>query len=483
MNKEGKRMRIYWSNQIKEADAHAEQIGMSVFTLMENAGCGLYYKIAPMLKKSDHIVILAGKGNNGGDGVVLARYLKNNGYDVSLMFPLGLPKTRTAADHLNYYLRCKYEIEEFDKNIKADWIIDGLLGVGGSLPLREELVKITDWINQQKTNVIAIDIPTGVSSDSGEMDARAVRAQYTYALHGYKPSTFLFPASEYYGVAEVIDIGLPQTSKWKVWQEEDVKNTLPQSKGNTHKGTFGTGLLIAGSDEMPGSAALAAIGALRFGTGKLSIATTKHASTIIGPLAPEATFLFRFQGSQAGQQYSCIAIGPGLTPNEDLETTIHEVLEKQIPIILDAGALSKRIYPKRSAVTIITPHPGEFRRLTGKESDEIQKNRLSLASEYAVENGITVILKGKYTVIAFPDGSGYINPTGNRALSKGGTGDTLTGMLLASIGTHENSKAAIANAVYIHGTCADVWIGENGGQTMSAHDFDQMLPIICRRFN
>jgi len=475
-------MYIYTSKQIKEIDSQAEQKGMSLFALMENSGNGVYQKISSLLKITDRVVILAGKGNNGGDGIVVARYLKNNGYDVRLVFPLGGPKTKIAIDHLSYFQECGYEITSFSKDLKADWIIDALLGVGSQLPLRQDLAEMTDWINQQEVNVIAIDLPTGVSSEVGEIDEHAVKANVTYSLHGYKPSTFLFPASEYYGEAIVVDIGVPHTSEWKVWCGEDVRNTLSKRSGNTHKGSFGTALLVAGSDEMPGSAALAAIGALRFGTGKLSIATTKHASTIIGPLAPEATFTFNLQVDHLENRYSCIAIGPGLNPDEELEETILEVLKSQSPVILDAGALSVRKYEARSIPTIITPHPGEFSRLTGKRTDEVQKNRIILASEYAQENRVIVILKGKYTVMAFPDGTGYLNPTGNRALSKGGTGDTLTGMLLASVGTHESVKEAVANAVYLHGACADEWIKENGEQSMSAHDFDHLLPEICYHY-
>jgi ADP-dependent NAD(P)H-hydrate dehydratase / NAD(P)H-hydrate epimerase len=476
-------MYMYTGKQIKEIDSEAEQKGMSLFALMENAGSGLYHKIVPLLGRTDTLVILAGRGNNGGDGVVLARYLKNNGYDVRLVFPVGELKTKTAIEHFTYYQACGFTTDSFSKDLKADWVIDALLGVGSELPLRFDLVEVTDWINQQSAKVIAIDLPTGVSSDNGEIDVHAVRADYTYSLHGYKPSSFLFPAADYYGEATVIDIGVPQTSGWKIWSAREVRNTIPKQTGNTHKGTFGTALLVAGSDEMPGSAALSAIGALRFGTGKLTIATTKHASMIIGPLAPEATFLYDIKDPQLEKQYSCIAIGPGLNPDEELEAFILQTLKCPIPVILDAGALSDRLYRQRSVPTIITPHPGEFSRLTGKRTIDIQKNRIALASEYAKEKGVIVILKGKYTVIAFPDGTGIINLTGNRALSKGGTGDTLTGMLLASIGTHKEVEAAIANAVYLHGVCADEWVKYNGGQTMTAHDFDRLLPEICYRYS
>ena len=474
-------MYIYTGKQIKEIDSLAEQKGMSLFALMENAGSGLYRQIIEVITRNEKVVILAGKGNNGGDGIVLARYLKNNGYHASLIFPLGLPKTETAKEHLAYYQACGYEIDAFTKDIRADVVVDGLLGVGSQLPLRADLADITDWINEC-SKVIAIDLPTGVSSDTGDVDEHAVHAQYTYALHGFKPSTFLFPSSEYFGETKVIDIGLQQESTWRVWTEQDVRDTLPKPFGNTHKGTFGTGLLIGGCDEMPGSVALSAIGAVRFGIGKLSVATTKHASLFIGTFVPEATFIYDNPFSHGQQTFSSIAIGPGLHPNEELEDTIKEVLKQPVPVILDAGALSPRTYEKRKAPTILTPHPGEFSRLTGKSSATVQSNRIQLAQHFAQEHDVTVVLKGSYTVIAFPDGTGIINSTGNRALSKGGTGDTLTGMLLASVNTHENIKEAVANTVYLHGACADEWIKNHGRQTMSAHDFDSLLPEVCYQY-
>nr|WP_295971317.1 NAD(P)H-hydrate dehydratase [uncultured Bacillus sp.] len=475
-------MYIYTSKEIKEVDARAEEKGMSLFTLMENAGAGLFREIVTLVQKSDRILILAGKGNNGGDGIVLARYLKNNGYQVSLVFPLGTPQTDTANEHLVYYKGCGYEVEDFSEDFEADWIIDALLGVGSRLPLRTDLARITNWVNQTKKNVIAIDLPTGVSSDEGSVDEHAVHADFTLMLHGYKPSVFLFPAADCFGETRTVDIGIPQNGKWKVWTEADVRRTMPKRSGNTHKGTFGTALLIAGSDEMPGSAALAAIGALRFGTGKLSIATTRHASAVIGPLAPEATFQFHFSASDVHTAYSAIAIGPGLNPDEALEKTIKDILQISVPIVLDAGALSARKYEAHEQPILITPHPGEFSRLTGRTKKEIQKNRIQLASEYAKENNLMVILKGKYTVIALPNGTGFINVVGNSALSKGGTGDTLTGMLLAAVGTHKRIEEAAANAVYLHGLCAEEWIRQNGDQTMVAHDFARLLPRVCNRF-
>lgn len=476
-------MYIYTGQEIKEIDQRAEKKGMSLYALMENAGNGLYRELSPLLKQTDRILILAGKGNNGGDGIVLARYLRNNGYDVRLVFPLGEPQTATAKEHLHFYQACGYEVETFTRDSKVDWIVDGLLGVGSRLPLRENLAFIVDWINGQDSKIISIDVPTGVSSDDGKVDDHAVQADYTFSLHGYKPSAFLFPSSTYYGKVTAVDIGIPQTGRWRVWSEQDVKDTLPQQTGNTHKGTFGTALLVAGSDEMPGSAALAAIGALRFGVGKLSISTTRHAASIIGPLVPEATYLYDLPMNNLQNRFSCLGIGPGLVPNDELEKMIAAILEMPFPVVLDAGALANRKYGKRPHPTILTPHPGEFSRLIGKTSKEIQEDRLQYASEYAKENGVIVVLKGQYTVIAFPNGTGFVNVTGNRALSKGGTGDTLTGMLLAGVCTHEKVEEAVANAVYLHGVCADLWTSRYGEQTMTAHDFAKMLPEVCRQYS
>ena len=202
---------------------------------------------------------------------------------------------------------------------------------------------------------------------------------------------------------------------------------------------------------------------------------------LLARIAPEATFQFDYSVKKSdATSYSAVAIGPGLTPDDHLERTISDLFELNIPIILDAGALSLREYPHGENAVIITPHPGEFARITGKTSKEVQQNRIQLASKYADDHGVTVVLKGQYTVIAFPDGTGYINTTGNRALSKGGTGDTLTGMLLASVGTHNEIKEAVANAVYIHGACADEWVLQHGEQTMLAHDFNSILPKILR---
>ncbi|AGK53337.1 carbohydrate kinase [Bacillus sp. 1NLA3E] len=281
-----------------------------------------------------------------------------------------------------------------------------------------------------------------------------------------------------------LQLELPQDGHWKICTISDVINTFPRRPKNGHKGTFGTGLLIAGSDEMPGSAMLSGIGAMRCGIGKLIIATSTFASSIICTRLPEATYIHKglekIANGYLPEKIKAIAIGPGLSDQTLIEKALENILVSNLPVIIDASALSARSYPTRKAPTILTPHLGEFSKMVGQSITYIQANRFKLACQYAQENHVTVVLKGENTIIAFPDGSGLVNPTGNSALSKGGTGDTLTGMILAMICTHDNERAAIANAVYLHGKCAEYWTIDHSEESMLASDFSEILPKVLK---
>ncbi|OZI11086.1 bifunctional ADP-dependent NAD(P)H-hydrate dehydratase/NAD(P)H-hydrate epimerase [Bacillaceae bacterium SAS-127] len=475
-------MYIYTSDQIKLVDEEAANKGMSTFTLMENAGSGLFRALTSLLCGGEKIAILCGKGNNGGDGIVLARYLKMAGMDVDLLLPVGEPVTNAAKQHLDYYQNLGYTIEDFNEEVKYDVIIDSLLGVGAKQPLSNAIKQLTSWANEQSAIRIAIDLPTGVFADHGKVDEATFRADHSLHLHGYKPACFLFPSSEFFGEKHVIDIGLAHNSSWKVWTAADVRSLSNEAPQNAHKGSFGHGLLIAGSNSMPGSAALAAIGAVRTGIGKLTIQTTPYVAAVIAHHAPEATYHFESNMDEL-LSFDGVAIGCGLAPTDELETSIQRCLTEEFPLILDAGALSKRNYrlQDRKANVIVTPHPGEFARMTGQTVQEIQMNRLEAASQFAKEQQVIVVLKGQYSVIAFPDGTGIINTSGNEALAKGGTGDTLTGMILASILRMKNDRAAIAHAVFLHGACADMWVESNGRSSMAAHDINHLLPFVLKK--
>lgn len=474
---------IYRGEEIKTIDRMAADKGLDTFTLMENAGRALFGSVVKKVSKKQRILILAGKGNNGGDGVVLARYLKQNGYTCELAFPLGEPTSETAARHYHYYLECGFEVAEIGGTY--DVLIDALLGAGARLPMRDGIERLIDWMNEQQALRIAIDIPTGVLADTGEV-GKAIRADRTFTLHGYKPSAFLDGSTEYYGQTEVLDIGLPQTSNWRVWTKVDVAESFPKRNAASHKGTFGTGLLIAGTDEMPGSAMLASLAAMRSGIGKLTVATTRFASGLIAGRVPECTFLHggleKIADGEMPKGMKSVAIGPGLDDEVMIDRALNELLKSDLPIIIDAGALKKHSYPNREAMTILTPHPGEFSRMTGIPTKDIQKDRLSLAVEYATSNNVTVVLKGRNTVMAFPDGDILVNETGNDGLAKGGTGDTLTGMLLAFTSYYEDKKAAVANAVYCHGAGADHWSETRAKASLLASDVSENLAYVLNEF-
>ncbi|WP_050184281.1 bifunctional ADP-dependent NAD(P)H-hydrate dehydratase/NAD(P)H-hydrate epimerase [Domibacillus robiginosus] len=471
-------MYIYKSSEIRKIDQLAEKKGMPGFTLMELAGAGLGRKIASFYPITEHsFLILAGKGNNGGDGIVLARYLKRAGAACELCFPLGVPEKGAARQHLAYYESLGYSYQTGMPDTSATVIIDALLGAGTRLPLSESIKECVKWIHTQKAHVVAVDLPTGTASDSGEVDESALQANKTLVLHGYKPSRFLYPAAAHYGEAQLIDIGLLHTSSWHVYEPSIDSRSFHHPGNNTHKGTFGHGLLIAGTSEMPGSAALAALGAVSCGAGKLTVQTEREAVPVIASHVPEAIYHFDQEISR-NHPYEVIAAGCGRAADSKMEEIVQQLLQQNRPVILDAGALATRSYQKAKCPVVLTPHPGEFARITGKSTAFIQQNRLQEASAYAVEQGVTVVLKGEYTVIAFADGSGLINQTGNEGLSKGGSGDTLTGVLLALMMRNPDLKTAVADAVWLHGKCADKWNEAYPAQAMRPLHIHTMISDV-----
>ncbi len=476
-------MNIYHGSEIKAIDLQAEKNGLDTFTLMENAGRSIFEEVKHRISKQSRIIILAGKGNNGGDGIVLARYLKTNGYNADLIFPLEESATEVSKRHLHYFLNCGYQLAAM--NGSYDVIIDALLGVGTRLPLPEQLKHMIQWANHQEAYRIAIDLPTGVQSDYGEVE-EAFQSDLTLSLHGFKPSAFLEDSINYYGKKKVLSIGLPSSGIWRTWSKEDVQATFLHRASHAHKGTFGTGLLIAGCDEMPGSAMLACLGAMRSGIGKLAVATSPFASSIIATRVPECTYvhngLERLAQGMTLDGYKAVAIGPGLENEDLIEKALETLWESCLPIILDAGALKRRNYPNRKAPIIVTPHPREFSKMTGRSVQDIQRNRLEMASDFSVNNQVITILKGRNTVIAFPDGELLINETGNVGLAKGGTGDTLTGMLLAFLSSYQNVKHAVANAVYFHGASADYYTKDKAATSMLASDVSENLAYVMKEF-
>ncbi|WP_033541275.1 NAD(P)H-hydrate dehydratase [Planococcus sp. CAU13] len=272
-----------------------------------------------------------------------------------------------------------------------------------------------------------------------------------------------------------------------VWSKADVAKHLPPRKTASHKGSYGTALLVAGSPDMPGAAMLAAKAAMRSGLGKLVVATDKESILPLAVHIPEATFEVGLpeklqRGDSSSATYRSAAIGPGMPPDSKTENTVNFLIDLGIPLVLDAGALSPRDYSRTAAPVILTPHPAEFSRITGISVDKIQKNRAIIAAEWAAKWQVTIVLKGPGTITAFPDGKTVRNPTGNSALAKGGTGDTLTGMLLGMLCLHDNWQHAVLNAVHLHGACADEWTKTSSAHTLLAHELADLLPEVMKSY-
>lgn len=487
-------MYIYEAETIKQIDQQAADQGFSLFALMENAGRNIFEAMQAYLDDTDTILILAGTGNNGGDGMVLARYLHDAGFAVQLAFPLGEPKTSIAQAHLAYVKKTGVEVNATNEIAsQATVLVDALLGVGVEPPLRKNAAEIVTWANQQDARRFAIDLPTGVAANHGVVPSAAqsgpgiaFSAEITFALHGAKPSAYLLPSAAFYGALVSVPIGLQQTSTMRESTEQDVQRTLPKRNPAGHKGAFGMSLLYAGTDSMPGSAVLAATGAIRSGTGKLMMGTTSIVASILAGVVPEATYMLDGlqtlnQTGNLPEKVSAIGIGPGLDDTAAIDQALGHILQSDLPVVVDAGALYTNRDWSRKATTVLTPHPGEFSTLTGETIPAIQQNRIALASRFAKEHDVILILKGKQTVIAFPDGAVRINPTGNTGLAKGGSGDVLTGMLTSFLSYDTNVYAAVQNAVYVHGLCANIWAETKSESSMTASDFQTLLPEAFHR--
>src|SRR5699024_3802306 len=276
------------------------------------------------LTKQDSIVILSETGHNAGDGILLARYLKENNHNVILPFPLGKPTSEAARHDVAFYEQQGVELSMFDYYVTYDVIIDSLIGVSLNRKLNKQLAELLSRSNRSNAYRIAIDLTTGVRANDGEVD-EVFKAHVTLCLDGVKESAYLVDTAHYFGEVEVIEIGVKQTSTKKVIKENEVVQSLPKRPASGHKGTFGTSLLIAGSMYMPGSAALSSIGAIRTGTRRLTVATEASVISTVATHVPEATFT-SMSSSLNLLAYDALAIGPGLTESDQAGKFIKESL-------------------------------------------------------------------------------------------------------------------------------------------------------------
>jgi NAD(P)H-hydrate epimerase len=469
----------------------ANSAGYSYEAMMEAAGRGLADVIQKEFGHSAQkkITALVGSGNNGGDALVALDYLLSQGWQASaLLFrkrPPHDPLMKRVRDNGGTILDCSEYPQSCDsiqqKLAEADFILDGVLGTGIKLPIREPLDDLLGFVKKEvdglekKPPIIAVDCPSGIDCDSGEAAQTCLRADLTVTMAAVKQGLLRFPAYDYLGDLQLVEIGLPEglpemeNIRREVIEAEWVKQILPERPLNAHKGIFGTALIIAGSVNYPGAAILAGESAYRIGAGLVTMAVPKTIySGVIGNI-PEATWiqLDDLEGaisSSAIEQIkgalkrptACL-IGPGLGINYCSRDFLNKVLRlKDLPpLVLDADGLRLAAKMKNwqgaiPAGSVLTPHPGEMSYLTGIPVDEIQRDRVGIAEKYAQDWDQILVLKGANTVIADPGGQTKILEAAHPALARAGSGDVLAGIITGLIAQGISPFEAAAGGAWIH---------------------------------
>ncbi|MFU0789217.1 bifunctional ADP-dependent NAD(P)H-hydrate dehydratase/NAD(P)H-hydrate epimerase [Virgibacillus proomii] len=478
-------MYIVTAKEMYDIDHFAmHTIGLDGKLLMENAGRAVAEKVTRKISKEDKICVLVGAGNNGGDGFVIARTLLDDAYDVNVLQIVPDEKiTGDAHYHKQVYENCggtllKFAGEDVRAIKEANVLIDAMIGIGVDGDLREPFASLVPFINKQKQKlIISVDIPSGLPANEGVEAYTAIKADHTIIIGAPKLSVFLNDTFSYYGSWEVVSIGLPtlafkQHTTKSVWNLKDVKRSLPKREPNDHKGKHGKGIIIGGCIGMPGALSMSIRAALRAGAGLITGATSEKVIQAVAANCVEAMYMVLsekngFLDNQANlilSGYHAVAIGMGIGRRTWTGELVQNVIDNaNCPLIIDADglyhlsqALSK--LKERDQPTVITPHPGEMAMLLGVSIQELLQNPFRYASEFAKEYRTYVVLKGQYTMITSPDGKQAVNQTGNPGLSKGGSGDVLTGIILAMIMQKQDLFQALCNACFIHGLSADLLV-------------------------
>ncbi len=508
-------MKILTAAQMRDVDKRTAELGIPNIILMENAGHRvvefLEREYAPLAKQ--RIVVVCGKGNNGGDGLVVARQLFIRVKPQWLRVVLPGDPSEMHGDALENYrmlkaVGCPVWPKITEEMRIATLVVDAVLGTGVEGAARGKSAEMIDAINQNfpLADVVAVDVPSGVASDSGEVAGTAVRARHTVTFTAPKPCLVLSPACELAGKVHVAPIGTPPEMVegdpgilLSVSKPSDFGSLFRPRTSDSNKGLYGHVLVIAGGRGKTGAAAMAGIAALRAGAGLSTVASAASAISAIASYAPEimteplaetdgGSIAMRAPDDPAlaaiTQKKTVIAIGPGMGQHPETVQFIRRfVQESKTPMVVDADALNA-LAGQRSRFEgprIFTPHPGEMSRLTGKTIAEIQKDRIGIARAFATERGVYLVLKGNRSVIAFPDGPVWINPTGSPSMATGGTGDVLTGMIAGLVAQFPDQlESALLAAVYLHGRAGELGAEAIGEKSFMATDLFEFLPEAMR---
>lgn len=479
-------MKIFSAQQIHEWDAFTiAQEPVSSIDLMERAAGACTDHIVQLHFFNRHFIIFCGKGNNGGDGLAIARQLLNRNYTVSIyIIEPGAPGTPDFQCNLNRLHTLNVNIhfiqsEAFFPNIQPDdVVIDALYGSGLNRPLANLGAALINHINQANSFTISIDVPSGMFIDKSSAGNTMIKASLTLSFQRYKLCFLLAENAENTGELVILDIGLHPAfedtvdSNYQLITGKTVQEIYKPRKPFSHKGTNGHALLIAGSTGKMGAALMAAHACLRTGAGLTTLHIPEKFLSTVHIHLPEAMCSLSEKGLHF-EKINAVGIGPGLGTEEDAENLVAETLQQyKAAIVIDADALNiiaanTALMNQLHAGCVLTPHPKEFERLFGKAENDAQ--RIETALQQSVQHHCTIVLKGRYTFIAH-GGKGWFNTTGNAGLAKGGSGDVLTGILTALLAQKYTPLEAALLGVYLHGLAADLALNTQSQESMLARD-------------
>ncbi len=518
-------MRILNAEQMREADRRAiQEIGIASLVLMENAGRQVVAAIESLYPDlaERRIAIVCGKGNNGGDGFVVARTLQQRGFDVSVFVIGRLTEVKgDARTNLEILGRIGQTVVEVADETAwelhggeitgHDLIIDAIFGTGLSAPLDGFFETVVGDLNDAGVPIVAIDIPSGMSADTSDLIGDAVEAAVTVTLAAPKLPLVLPPAEMTAGEVVIADIGIPSEvieqldgPRIELMTRDQMRPIIHPRSPEAHKGDFGRVLVVAGSRGKAGAAVLCAQGAMRSGAGLVTVASPLSCQPTIAAHAAEymtegleetveGTVHLAAADAVLAIDADVIVAGPGLGRGEGVTTFVRELVDKyEGPLVLDADALNAfadepaRLVGRDGRDVIITPHPGEMARLVGCTVEDLQADRIGIATDFAKRHRLYVVLKGYRTLIVTPDEKVFVNPTGCPGMATGGTGDVLAGMIGAWLAQLLDAEAACKVAVYLHGAAGELADADNGEVSMTAGDLvdhigDAILEVTARR--
>ena len=486
-------MKILTSDQMREADRRTIEAGIPGIVLMENAGC----RVVEFLEKSyaplerQRIVVVCGKGNNGGDGLVIARQLWTRFRPASLHILLAAPGEEFQGDAAANWAMVQALGIPASHGIAAELrtatlIVDALLGTGLKGPARGRALELIREMNGgfPLAAIVSVDVPSGLCAD-GE----SVHAAHTVTLAAPKTELILPPTCDRAGAITVAPIGIPRafieekSGHWLNLVEPAMfaRFFVPRERGG-HKGTYGHVLVLGGAQGKGGAAAMAGAAALRCGAGLVTVATDRRERATVTALMPE---LMTSDWDDGVGERDVLAIGPGLGREPEAEAHArYQFSNAAVPTVVDADALNALATTALNAsghLRVLTPHPGEMARLCGTSVVAVQSDRVGTARRFAMERACAVVLKGQRTVIALPDGRVFVNPTGTPAMGTAGSGDILTGIVAGLLAQfpHDADDAVLA-AVWLHGRAGELGAAELGEQSLTAMDLLRYLPRAMR---